>query len=73
MHSKDQQIYNIRKCNNIALNISIFAVICKIKKKLLIYKRYIYNSGQSDFDLFADYIEAKIIIVFTRSLDFFGY
>lgn len=49
----------------------IFTVIFIIKKKILIHKRYMHNSGQNDFDLFVDYIKAKIVIISTIGLDFF--
>lgn len=43
--------------------------IYKTKKKILIYKKYICNSGQKDFNLFTNHIYAKIVIVFAIDTD----
>lgn len=45
--------------------------IYKTEKKILIYRKYIHNSSQSDFNLLADYINIKILIISIMSLDFF--
>lgn len=36
------------------------------------YKKYIHNLSQNNFDSFANYIYAKIVILFTIDLTFFG-
>lgn len=47
--------------------------IYKIGKKILPYRKYVCNLSQSDFDLFPDYIYAKIVtvsIIDTKFLDY---
>lgn len=43
----------------------------KIKEKLLIYKKYAYNSGINDFDLLINHTQAKIMIISVIGLNFF--
>lgn len=50
---------------------STLAIIYKIEKRFFIYKKFIHNLSQSDFDLLLDYIETQIMIVLRMSLDFF--
>lgn len=54
------------------LGTSTFAVVCRIEKKIPIYRKYARNSGQSDFDLLADHTQAKIVIVLAMGLDLLG-
>lgn len=46
--------------------------VYKTRKKILIYRKYVCNLGQSNSDLFADYIHAKIVIVLTIDMYFLG-
>lgn len=50
-----------------------FSVIYKIKKRILIYKRYAYNSNQGDSNHLANYIYAKIVNISTIDMDLFGH
>lgn len=50
---------------------SILIVVYKIEKKISIYKRYIYNSSQSDLNLLVDDIYAKILIISGIDINFF--
>lgn len=61
-------------CKNLSvttLNTSTPTAVCRIRKQIFINKRYACNFGQSNFDLLADYIQAKIIIIFAINLDLF--
>lgn len=44
-------------------------ILCKTGKKFSIYRRYVRNSGQRDFNQFADYTYAKMMIVSTICMD----
>lgn len=55
-----------------AFVMSILAVICKIRDRSFIYKKYVCNSNQSDSDLLLNYTKAKIVIIPTICLDFLG-
>lgn len=43
--------------------------IYRTEKKIPTYRRYVRNSNQSDFDLFADHTNAKIVIIPIISLN----
>lgn len=47
-------------------------MVYRIEKWISIYRRYVYNSGQSDFDLLADHTHAKIVIIPTMNTDLIG-
>lgn len=58
--------YIMRKnLNTTIFAISNFRIVCIIKKKITIYKKYKRNSDENDFNLCADYIQNKIVIIFT--------
>lgn len=44
--------------------------VYKIGKQISIYKKYAYNSGQNNFDLLANHIYAKIVLVTVIDIDF---
>lgn len=49
-----------------------------IKKKVFIFKKFTHNLVQSNFDIFANYIQAKIVIIrnkfkFYKALKCCGY
>lgn len=46
--------------------------IYKIRKKILIYKKYTCNLGQSNSNLLEDYTYAKIVIISTKSINLPG-
>lgn len=48
-----------------------FSNIYKTGKEILIYKKYMCNLGQSNFNLLADYIYTKIITVLAIDINFF--
>lgn len=50
-----------------------FLSIYKTGKKIFTYKKYAHNLGQSDSDLFADHIHAKIMIVAAIDINLFRY
>lgn len=56
----------------LSLLIRQFSSICRTRKKIPIHKKYIYNLSQSDFNLLADYIYIKIIIVRIINMNFLG-
>lgn len=49
---------------------SAFLIIYRTKKRIFTYKKYTYNSSQSDFDLFVNYIYAEIVIIPIKGLNF---
>ena len=55
-----------------ALDTSTLAVVCRIGKRLPIYRRYTRNLGQSNSDLLANHTQAKIVIVPAMGSDLLG-
>lgn len=47
--------------------------VYKTEKRISIYRRYVYNFGQSDSNLFANYTYTEIVIVPIMVTDLFGY
>ena len=54
------------------LDTSTLAVVCRIGKRIPIYRRYARNSGESDSDLPADHTQAEIVIVPAMGSDLLG-
>lgn len=52
---------------------STLTVICRIRKIISIYKKYVCNSGKNDFNPLANHIYAKIKIISIIDLNFFEY
>lgn len=71
-HSKDKPTYNVKKASMIPLLIRQLPSVCRIGKKIPIYKKYMRNSNQSHSDLLANYTNAKIVIKPPISKDFLG-
>lgn len=44
--------------------------ICKTEKKISIYKKYVYNSSQSNFNLFVNHTYIKIVIIPAMDISF---
>lgn len=60
----------LKNFNATIFNPLILASVYKIKKKILIFKKYAYNLVSNDSNLFAYYIQTKILIISIISLDF---
>lgn len=61
---RNAKTYNIKKPQYYYFQYISFPTYIRLKKKILIYKKYIYNLSQNNFDL---------LIIFVININFFGY